>query len=125
MLPLNAKILLCDDSRIIRLSMSRILNELGYHNLIEADDGARGVEQHAAEQPDLIFLDIVMPNMTGDEALAKIRAVDKATPVIMLSSVAKQSQIDACSALGILEFVLKPLTAEDGKETLRGLLERL
>ena len=125
MLSPDAKILLADDSRIIRIAMSRILNELGYKNLVEAEDGVQAVARHAAEKPDLIFLDIVMPNLNGDEALAQIRAADATTPVIMLSSVAKQSQIDACVALGILEFVLKPLTAEDGKQTVRTLLERL
>lgn len=125
MLRPDAKILIADDSRIIRVAMARIFKDLGYHNIVEAEDGARALEQHATEKPDLIMLDIVMPNMTGDEALARIREKDAATPVIMLSSVAKQSQIDACKALGILEFVIKPLTAEEGKDTLRSLLERL
>ena len=125
MLKQDAKILLADDSKIIRTAMTRIFRDLGYENVIQAEDGAQAVERHAAEKPDLILLDIVMPNMNGDEALAKIRAVDKATPVIMLSSVAKQSQIDACKALGIIEFVLKPLTAEDGKSVMKGLLDRL
>ena len=125
MLKQDAKILIADDSSIIRKAMSRILNELGYQNIVVAEDGAQAVERHAAEKPDLILLDIVMPNMNGDEALAKIREGDKTTPVIMLSSVAKQSQIDACKALGIIEFVLKPLTAEDGKGILKSLLDRL
>ncbi len=125
MLRQDAKILIADDSRIIRVAMSRIFKELGYDNLIEAEDGSRAVELHAAHRPDLIMLDIVMPNMTGDEALAKIRETDRTTPVIMLSSVAKQSQIDACKALGILEFVVKPLTADSGKDVVRGLLQRL
>jgi two-component system chemotaxis response regulator CheY len=125
MLRQDAKILIADDSRIIRIAMSRVFKELGYANIIEAEDGVRAVELHASERPDLIMLDIVMPNMGGDEALAKIRDKDRVTPVIMLSSVAKQSQIDACKALGIVEFVVKPLTAETGKEMVRDLLERL
>jgi two-component system chemotaxis response regulator CheY len=125
MLKQDAKILIADDSSIIRKAMTRIFNELGYTNVVLAEDGAQAVERHAAEKPDLILLDIVMPNMNGDEALAKIRDADKATPVIMLSSVAKQSQIDACKALGIIEFVVKPLTAEDGKTVIKALLDRL
>jgi CheY-like chemotaxis protein len=125
MLRQDAKILIADDSKIIRTAMSRIFKELGYENIIQAEDGAQAVERHAADHPDLILLDIVMPNMGGDEALAKIRAADQTTPVIMLSSLAKQSQIDACTALGIVEFVVKPLTAEDGKGVMRSLLDRL
>jgi len=125
MLKRDAKILIADDSKIIRIAMTRIFRELGYEDIIQAEDGAQAVERHAADRPDLILLDIVMPNMNGDEALAKIRAADQTTPVIMLSSVAKQSQIDACKALGIVEFVVKPLTAEDGKGVVKSLLDRL
>ena len=125
MLKRDAKILIADDSKIIRIAMTRIFNDLGYEGVIQAEDGAQAVERHAADRPDLIVLDIVMPNMNGDEALAKIRAADQQTPVIMLSSLAKQSQIDACKALGIVEFVVKPLTAEEGKGVVKSLLERL
>ena len=125
MLKQDAKILIADDSKIIRIAMSRIFKELGYENIIHAEDGAQAVERHAADRPDLILLDIVMPNMNGDEALAKIRTADRTTPVIMLSSLAKQSQIDTCTALGIVEFVVKPVTAEHGKGVVQSLLDRL
>jgi CheY-like chemotaxis protein len=122
MLNSETKILLADDSRLIRMAMGKMLRELGYSNIVEAEDGAQAVAKHAEEKPGFIFMDIVMPNLNGDEALAQIRAVDKDTPVVMLSSVAKQSEIDTCESLGIVEFVIKPLTAETGPATLRRLL---
>lgn len=125
MLKTDAKIMLVDDSALIRRAMTRILNELGYTNIIEAPDGAQAVEKHAAETPDFIFMDVVMPNMNGDEALAVIRSKDDETPIAMLSSVAKQSEIDACKALGIVDFLIKPLTHDDGKRIVTDVFSRV
>ena len=125
MLKQDAKILIADDSKIVRLAMTRMLQSLGYHNVVEATDGAQAVDLHASDHYDLIMLDIVMPNVRGDEALAKIRETDADTPIIMLSSVAKQSEIDACRNYGITEYLLKPLVAGEGREVLREQLGRL
>jgi two-component system chemotaxis response regulator CheY len=125
MLASEAKILLVDDSRLVRMSVARIFNKLGYANLIEAENGEQAVARHAADHPDLILLDIVMPVMTGEEALSRIRAVDQATPIAMLSSIAKESQIEACRSLGITEFIVKPLSMETGPDTINALLARL
>jgi two-component system chemotaxis response regulator CheY len=109
MLRPDARILIVDDSRMIRRSMAYILETLGYANVVEASDGAEAVAQHRAQRPDLIFLDLVMPNMRGDEVLREIRATDTQTPIIMVSSVAAQSEIDACARYGITNFLIKPI----------------
>jgi CheY-like chemotaxis protein len=123
MLNTDARILVVDDSKLVRLAMKRIFSILGYENVIEAMDGREAIDQHAKERPGLIVLDIVMPNMRGDEALAKIRDIDTATPIIMLSSVAKQSEIDRCRSLGITEFLVKPIVAPDVLATLKAQLQ--
>ena len=112
MLDKNAKILIVDDSRVVRMAMKKLLSNLEYSNFLEAGDGTEAVEKYESENPDLIIMDIIMPNMNGDEALAKIREKDQNTPVIILSSFAKESKVDTCRKLGITEFVTKPFSPE-------------
>lgn len=125
MLKHDAQIMIVDDSRVVRMSMTMLLGSLGYHNIMEAADGAQAVDMHAKQRPDLILLDIVMPNMRGDEALAQIRATDTSTPIIMLTSVAKEREMAACRLHGITDFMIKPLLAQEGKDLLSEQLARL
>ena len=113
------KILVVDDSKFIRLSIKKFLNSLGYENILEAANGVEAVEMHAKEKPAIIFMDIVMPEMTGDEALEKIRATDMHTPIVMLSSVTDSTVIDRCNQVGVSGYIVKPLTAEDGPGRLK------
>ena len=121
-IPTDQKILVVDDSKFIRLSMKRFLSSLGYENIVEAANGTEAVEMHAKEKPAIIFMDIVMPEMTGDEALEKIRATDSDTPIVMLSSVTDNTMIDRCNQAGVSGYIVKPLTAEDGPVRLKEFL---
>jgi len=125
MLKQDARIMIVDDSKVVRMAMTRLFESLGYHNIIEATDGVEAIDLHAKQHPDLIMLDIVMPNLRGDEALAKIRATDTKTSIIMLSSVAKESEIALCRAYGITNFLIKPLVSEDGRTILSKQLQAL
>jgi CheY-like chemotaxis protein/CheY-specific phosphatase CheX len=116
------RILVVDDSKFIRLSMKRFLNSLGYFNVVEAANGIEAVEMHAKEKPAIIFMDVVMPEMTGDAALEKIRATDSDTPIVMLSSVTDNTVIDRCNQVGVSGYIVKPLTAEDGPDRLKEFL---
>jgi len=116
------KILIVDDSKFIRLSMKRFLGSLGYKNIIEAANGIEAVDMHAKEKPAIIFMDIVMPEMTGDEALEKIRETGSTTPIVMLSSVTDNTVIDRCNKVGVSGYIVKPLTAEDGPGRLKEFL---
>lgn len=118
-LPKDGKILLVDDSKFIRHSIKNIFKELNYTNIIEAANGNEAIAMHQDEKPDIIFMDIVMPELNGDEALKMIREKDKNTPIVMLSSMADESVINNCKRLGISGYILKPLTAEDGPAELK------
>ena len=124
MLDKNAKILIVDDSRVVRMAMKKLLSNLEYSNFVEAGDGQEAVDIYKDENPDLVIMDIIMPNMNGDEALAKIRETDKETPVIILSSFAKESKVDTCRELGITEFITKPFSP-DKSEDMEKILESL
>ncbi|NIP72365.1 MAG: response regulator [Gammaproteobacteria bacterium] len=123
MLDRDAAILIVDDMKMIRTAIKRYLKELGYHNLIEAENGAEAVKKFKDNKIGFIFIDVVMPIMTGPEALHQIREMDTDVPIAVLSSVADQQVIGDCELYGVLDYILKPLNAESGPETLQKVLE--
>ncbi|MEK6747619.1 MAG: response regulator [Pseudomonadota bacterium] len=124
MLPTDAKILVVDDMKMIRTALKKYLGLLGYKNIVEAEDGQDAIEKYTKEKPRFIFMDVVMPKTTGSEALKAIRALDKTTPIAMLSSVADESLIAECHQQGIVGYVLKPLTMENGPAILSDILAK-
>lgn len=122
-LPTSSKILLVDDSSMIRKAIKRILNNLGYDNIIEADDGSTAVEKVKSENPDFMFMDVVMGEMNGDEALKTIRSNGHNVPVVMLSSVTDQALVKQCEENGVSGFIFKPIQANNGAEIIKSYLK--
>lgn len=122
MLPTTAKVLIVDDMKMVRSSMRSFLKQLGYTNVIEAANGKEAIEKHAMEEPAFIFMDIVMPELNGNDALRQIRESDKKVPIVMLTSVSDENLMKECESLGIRGYILKPLTRDHGAETLSKLL---
>jgi len=118
MLSSDAKILIVDDMKMIRTSMKNFLKKMGYTQIIEAVDGKDAVVKHATEEPDFIFMDIVMPNLQGNEALKLIRENDKTVPIVMLTSVNDDDIMQDCEKEGIKGYILKPLTRETAPDML-------
>ncbi len=86
----NSKILIADDSLLARKRLKDCLISLGYENIIEAQDGAEAVEQYHKENPDLVFMDIVMPKQFGTDTVKEIIATNPEAIIIMLSSVGRR-----------------------------------
>lgn len=124
MLGHDALILIVDDMKLVRSAIKQYLKSLGYNNLIEAENGAEAVKKFQDNKVDFVFMDVVMPIMTGAEALKKIREMDSDVPIAMLSSVADHKTIDDCKTYGILDYILKPLNAASGPATLKKVLEK-
>lgn len=122
-LPLESQILLVDDSAMIRKALRRYLSQLGYNNVIDADDGSVAVTMVQEQKPDFMFMDVVMGQMNGDEALANIRANGSTVPVVMLSSVTDQALIKRCESQGISGFIFKPIQADTGAEIIKDYLK--
>lgn len=104
------KILIADDSILARKKLKACLSDLGYTNIIEAKDGVDAVEAFKAEHPNLIFMDIVMPNQYGIDALKEIMAISPDAIVVMISSTGTQKNITDSIKAGADEFILKPFT---------------
>lgn len=119
----ESKILLVDDSAMIRKAIKRYLSQLGYNNIIEADDGASAITSVAQESPDFMFMDVVMNEVNGDEALRQIRAAGSNVPIVMLSSVTDKGLVDKCQDLGISGFIFKPIQADSGAEIIKDYLK--
>ena len=122
-LPQDSKILVVDDSAMIRKALRRFLAGLGYENVIEANDGITAVESVTNEAPDFLFMDVVMTEMNGNDALKNIRASGSNVPVVMLSSVTDQGLVDECQESGVSGFIFKPIQANNGAAIIKDYLK--
>jgi two-component system chemotaxis response regulator CheY len=101
-------ILICDDSLLVRKKLKDCLAECGDYNIIEAANGQASVELFKQYKPDLVFLDIVMPDKSGIEALNEMNAISEGSKVIMLSSSGTKSNLKAAMEAGAVDFIQKP-----------------
>jgi two-component system chemotaxis response regulator CheY len=102
------KILLVDDAAFMRKVIKDTLSKNGYTELYEAVDGADAVEKFSEIQPDLVIMDITMPNMDGLEALKAIRAKDSNASVVMCSAMGQESMVMDAVRSGAKDFIVKP-----------------
>ena len=116
------KVLVADDSTLMRHVLVKILSEAGVQTVVQAWDGAMAVEKVVEEKPDLVLMDWIMPNMTGIEAVRKIRASGNKVPIIMCTTEGEQNRIVDALKAGANNFVVKPFESktivEKVKETL-------
>lgn len=105
---MSKKILLVDDAAFMRKMIMDTLSKNGYDELYEAVDGADAVEKFGELAPDLVVMDITMPNMDGLEALKAIRAKDGNAKVIMCSAMGQESMVVDAVKSGAKDFIVKP-----------------
>jgi two-component system, chemotaxis family, chemotaxis protein CheY len=105
----QVKILTVDDSAFMRKIIIDILNESGFTNIIEAENGVQAIEKVKTEKPDLVLLDIIMPDRDGIEVLKEIVSETK---VIMVSAVGQESIISDATNIGAKGFIIKPFEKE-------------
>jgi len=106
-----AKILVVDDAEFLRVRISKMLSSEG-HNIVEAENGARAVATYKEEQPDLVLMDITMPEMDGLSALKEIKAHNPGARVIMLTALGQESVVLEAIKSGARDFVVKPFEKE-------------
>ncbi len=105
-------ILVCDDAAFMRMMIKDILTKNGYNIAGEAENGAKAVEKYAELKPDLVLMDITMPEMDGIEALKKIKAADANASVIMCSAMGQQAMVIESIQSGAKDFIVKPFQAD-------------
>ena len=105
-------ILICDDAAFMRMMIKDILTKNGYYVAGEAENGKVAVEKYAEIKPDLVMMDITMPEMDGIQALKKIKENDPAATVIMCSAMGQQAMVIEAIQSGAKDFIVKPFQAE-------------
>lgn len=108
----NLTVLICDDSLLIRKKLRETMGKLKFKEIYEADNGVAAIEQVKTHNPDVVFLDIVMPDKDGIEALKGIKEVSPDTKVIMVSSVGTSNKLKEALENGAYDFVQKPINFE-------------
>ena len=118
------KFLVVDDFSTMRRIIKNLLNDLGYQNVTEADDGKTALPILQQGGIDFLITDWNMPGMAGLDLLKAVRADAKLSklPVLMLTAEAKREQIVEAAAAGVNGYVIKPFTAETLKEKLEKIL---
>lgn len=116
----KGSIMIVDDSAMMRRVLRNIIEEAGYTVIAEAVNGKDAIASYQSCKPDLVTMDITMPEMDGVEALKEIIEIDKQAKVIMITAAGQQHKVIEALKLGALKFIMKPFRKE---EVLAGLNE--
>ncbi|MCM3739036.1 response regulator [Oceanobacillus luteolus] len=109
---MSKKILIVDDAAFMRMMIKDILTKNGYEVVGEAQDGREAVEKFKELQPDLVTMDITMPEMDGISALKEIKTINPDAVVIMCSAMGQQAMVIDAIQAGAKDFIVKPFQAD-------------
>ena len=106
------KVLIVDDAAFMRMMIKDILVKNGFDVVGEAENGAQDVEKYKETSPDLVTMDITMPEMDGITALKEIKQIDASAKIIMCSAMGQQSMVIDAIQAGAKDFIVKPFQAD-------------
>ena len=115
---MGKRILVVDDAMFMRMILKNILTKNGYEVCGEAANGQEAIDKYIELRPDLVLLDITMPEMDGITALGEIRAVDPEAVCIMCSAMGQQAMVIDAIQKGAKDFIVKPFQADRVLESL-------
>lgn len=116
-------ILICDDAAFMRMMIKDILSKNGYNVVGEAENGAKAVEKYAELKPDLVLMDITMPNMDGLEALKAIKSKDPNANIVMCSAMGQESMVIDAIKSGAKDFIVKPFKPDRILKTVSSIVD--
>ena len=111
-------VLIVDDAAFMRLALKNILNKNGFSVVADAKNGQEAIEKYIEVKPDIVTMDITMPDMSGIESLKKIREYDPDAKVIMISAMGQESMVKEAILCGAKSFIVKPYKEEHIIQTL-------
>ncbi|WP_068672387.1 response regulator [Oceanobacillus sp. Castelsardo] len=109
---MSKKVLIVDDAAFMRMMIKDILTKNGYEVVGEAQDGAQAVEKYKELSPDLVTMDITMPEMDGITALKEIKQINPEAKIIMCSAMGQQAMVIDAIQAGAKDFIVKPFQAD-------------
>ena len=118
----NGKILIVDDEKLVRWSLRKKCEEWGYQ-VVEAEDGSGGLRLAHSESPDLVLLDVRLPDLNGVEVLQRVKDSGEAPAVIMITADPQLDDVKAAIKLGAYDFIGKPLNFDELGVTIENALE--
>ena len=117
------RVLVVDDAAFMRMMIKDILVKNGYNIAGEAENGLKAVEKYAETQPDLVLMDITMPEMDGIQALKKIKEQDPNASVVMCSAMGQQAMVIESIQSGARDFIVKPFQPDRVLEAVKKAVE--
>lgn len=109
---MSKKVLVVDDAAFMRMMLKDILIKNGFEVVGEAENGALGVVAFQKLQPDIITMDITMPEMNGIDAVKAIKSLSPAAKIVMVSAMGQQSMVIEAIQAGASDFIVKPFQPE-------------
>ena len=113
------KVLIVDDTAFMRLSIRTMLENNGLEIVGEAENGRIAIKKYAETQPDVVTMDITMPEMSGIEALSAIRKYDPNAKVVIVSAMGQESLVKEAIMKGAISFIVKPFKEQDIVQTIK------
>lgn len=113
------RILIVDDAAFMRMMIKDILTKNGFEVVGEAVDGAQAVEKYKETSPDLVTMDITMPEMDGITSLREIKKFDPNAKIIMCSAMGQQAMVIDAIQAGAKDFIVKPFQADRVLEAIK------
>ncbi len=115
-------VLVCDDAIFMRTMITDILTQAGYEVVGEAESGAQAVERYRELRPNMVTMDIVMPDMGGIDAVREIVKIDPEARILMCSAMGQQALVVEAIQAGAKDFVVKPFQPSRVLEAVQRLL---
>jgi two-component system chemotaxis response regulator CheY len=115
------RVLITDDALFMRVTLKNILTQSGYEIAGEACNGREAVEMYQATRPDIVTMDITMPEMDGISAVREIRRVDPGAKIIMCTAMGQKHMVMEAVSAGARDFILKPFQPEKVLEAVQKL----
>lgn len=106
---MGKKVLVVDDAAFMRMTLKKTLESEGFEVVAEAEDGEEAVHKYQDKKPELVTMDITMPNMDGLEATKEILDHDPQANIIMVSAMGQQKMVIEAVEAGAKDFIVKPL----------------
>ncbi len=110
------KILIVDDSRFTQLTIAKLLkNQIGDVEIFFANDGEEGFKKYKEFNPDYVFVDLLMPNVSGQQLIKLIKEYDKNSNIFVISADVQKNVREEIESYGVIQFINKPFTDEKVK----------
>lgn len=106
------RVLIVDDAAFMRMSIRNMLEKHGFEIVGEAENGLMAIEKYNELQPDVVTMDITMPEMDGLQALREIKKIDKGASIVMVSALGQEARMKEAIIYGAKGFIVKPFKEE-------------